>query len=135
MITNANRQILVLSYFGFVQVLCDYSNLKKQLVKIKSKHLEMIMTNEEYLLFFLPTFFYVPLGKWLNICRTWIVRACVRNLDLRVQSVYKRELWASKSAGAHSIKSFKISGCKRSAGSCTRCTRANAFPVVWYLLR
>ena len=26
---------------------------------------------------------------------------------------YKRELWASKSAGAHSTKSLKISGCKR----------------------
>ena len=26
---------------------------------------------------------------------------------------YKRELWASKSAGAHSTKSRKISGCKR----------------------
>ena len=26
---------------------------------------------------------------------------------------YKKELWASKSAGAHSTKSLKISGCKR----------------------
>ena len=26
---------------------------------------------------------------------------------------YKREFWASKSAGAHSTKSLKISGCKR----------------------
>ena len=26
---------------------------------------------------------------------------------------YKRELWASKSVGAHSTKSLKISGCKR----------------------
>ena len=26
---------------------------------------------------------------------------------------YKRELWVSKSAGAHSTKSLKISGCKR----------------------
>ena len=26
---------------------------------------------------------------------------------------YKRELWASKSAGAHSTISLKISGCKR----------------------
>ena len=26
---------------------------------------------------------------------------------------YKRELWASKSAGAHSNKSLKIIGCKR----------------------
>jgi hypothetical protein len=26
---------------------------------------------------------------------------------------YKRELWASKSAGTHSTKSLKISGCKR----------------------
>ena len=25
---------------------------------------------------------------------------------------YKRELWAPKSAGAHSTKSLKISGCK-----------------------
>ena len=30
---------------------------------------------------------------------------------------YKRELWASKSAGAHSTKSLKISGCKRSQRS------------------
>ena len=27
--------------------------------------------------------------------------------------LYKRDLWASKSAGAHSTKSLKISGCKR----------------------
>ena len=37
---------------------------------------------------------------------------------------YKRVLWTSKSAGAHSTKSLKICGCKR----CTRCTRANPFP-------
>ena len=51
---------------------------------------------------------------------------------LRVQSslFYKRELWASKSAGAHSTKSLKFSGCKRSAGLCTHCTRANAFPAI-----
>ena len=31
----------------------------------------------------------------------------------RCSLFYKRELWASKSAGAHSTKSLKISGCKR----------------------
>ena len=39
-------------------------------------------------------------------------RECVRNLDLRVQ-VHPGELWVSKSAGAHSTRSLKISGCKR----------------------
>ena len=38
-----------------------------------------------------------------------------------------------KTAGAHSTRSLKISGVQkvmfqRSVGSCTRCTRANAFP-------
>ena len=32
-----------------------------------------------------------------------IIRACVRNLDLRVLLFYKRELWASKWAGAKGI--------------------------------
>ena len=35
----------------------------------------------------------------------------------RCSVFYKRELWASKSAGAHSTKSLKISGCKRSQRS------------------
>ena len=49
---------------------------------------------------------------------------------------YKRELWASKSAGAHSTKSLKISGCKRwypkdlrVCAMCIHRTRANAFPA------
>ena len=39
-------------------------------------------------------------------------RECVRNLYLWVQ-VHPGELWVSRSAGAHSTRSFKISGCKR----------------------
>ena len=51
----------------------------------------------------------------------------------RCSLFYKRELWVSKSAGAHSTKSLKISGCKRWCTKdlrvlCTRCTRSNAFP-------
>ena len=38
-------------------------------------------------------------------------RDCVRNLDLRVQ-VHPGELLVSKSVGAHSTRSLKISGCK-----------------------
>ena len=41
------------------------------------------------------------------------VKACVRNLDLRVQSVTAIEHWASKSTGGNSTKSLKIRGCKR----------------------
>ena len=42
---------------------------------------------------------------------------------------HKRELWASKSAGAHSIKSLKISGCKRWCHKDLR-VRAPAAPVL-----
>ena len=42
---------------------------------------------------------------------------------------YKRELWASKSAGAHSTKSLKISGCKRWCPKDLR-DRAPAAPCV-----
>ena len=49
---------------------------------------------------------------------------------------YRRELWASKSAGFNSTKSLKICGCKRwcpkdlwvCAVMCTRYTCANTFP-------
>ena len=50
---------------------------------------------------------FANLGKWL-----YIFRACVRNLNLWVQ-VHPGELWVSKSAGALSTRSLKISGCKR----------------------
>jgi hypothetical protein len=44
--------------------------------------------------------------------------------------LYKRDLWASKSAGAHSTKSLKISGCKR---WCPKNLRVHA-PVLMYSL-
>ena len=46
---------------------------------------------------------------------------------------YKRELWASKSAGAHSTKSFKISGWKRWYPKDLR-VRAPAAPVLTHSL-
>ena len=46
---------------------------------------------------------------------------------------YKRELWASKSAGAHSTKSLKISGCKRWCPKDLR-VRAPAAPVLTHSL-
>ena len=46
---------------------------------------------------------------------------------------YKRELWSSKSAGAHSTKSLKISGCKRWCPKDLR-VRAPAAPVLTHLL-
>ena len=51
---------------------------------------------------------------FLRINYLYVLRACVRDLDLRVQSVlYKREFWASKSAGFNSTKILEICGCKR----------------------
>ena len=47
----------------------------------------------------------------LYIC--FSTRAFVRTLICGCSLLYKRELWASKSAGAHSDKSLKISRCKR----------------------
>ena len=52
-------------------------------------------------------------------CRHNKLRQCLLTghaLGIRIcgcSLFYKRELWASKSAGAHSTKSLKISGCKR----------------------
>ena len=46
---------------------------------------------------------------------------------------YKRELWASKSAGAHSTKSLKISGCKRWCPKDLR-VRAPAAPALTHSL-
>ena len=46
---------------------------------------------------------------------------------------YKRELWASKSAGSHSSKSLKISGCKRWCPKDLR-VRAPAAPVLTHSL-
>ena len=46
---------------------------------------------------------------------------------------HKRELWASKSAGAHSTKSLKISGCKRWCPKDLR-VRAPAAPVLTHSL-
>ena len=46
---------------------------------------------------------------------------------------YKRELWASKSAGAHSTKSLKISGCKRWCPKDLR-VRAPAAPILTHSL-
>ena len=65
-------------------------------------------------------------------------RDCVRNLDLRVQ-VHPGELLVSKSVGAHSTRSLKISGCKRWCPkdlqvSCTLCTHANAFPDILHMM-
>ena len=53
-------------------------------------------------------------------------RACVRNLDLRLQSV----LYIQESSGPQNQWVQKVMS-QRSAGSCTYCTRANAFPG-WY---
>ena len=47
---------------------------------------------------------------------------------------YKRELWASKSAGAHSTKGFKISWCKRWCSKDLR-VRAPAAPVLTHSLQ
>ena len=59
----------------------------------------------------------------------FISRECVGILDLWVQ-VHPGELWVSKQR-VHIVleasKSAVMS--QRSAGSCTRCTRANAFPA------
>ena len=46
---------------------------------------------------------------------------------------YKKEFWASKSAGAHSTKSLKISGCKRWCPKDLR-VRATAAPVLTHSL-
>ena len=46
---------------------------------------------------------------------------------------YKREHWASKSAGAHSTKSLKISGCKRWCPKDLR-VRASAAPALTHSL-
>ena len=46
---------------------------------------------------------------------------------------YKRELWASKSAGAHGTKSLKISGCKRWCPKDLR-VHAPAAPVLTHSL-
>ena len=61
-----------------------------------------------------------------------------RNLATQVHCspFYRRELWASKSAGFNSTISLKIFGCKSwcpkdlrvCAVMCTRCTCANTFP-------
>ena len=59
-------------------------------------------------------------------------RECVRNLDLRVQ-VHPEELWVSKSVGAHSTRSLKISGCKRWCPKDLR-VRAPAAPVLMHSL-
>ena len=59
-------------------------------------------------------------------------RACVRNCGC--SPFYKRGLWASKSAGAHSTKSLKISGCKRWCPKDLR-VRASAAPVLTHSLR
>ena len=47
--------------------------------------------------------------------------------------LYKRDLWASKSAGAHSTKSLKISGCKRWCPKNLR-VRAPAAPILTHSL-
>ena len=49
-------------------------------------------------------------------------RACIRNLDLRVQSFF-----IEKSSGPQNLRVQKVMP-QRSTGSCTRYTRANAFP-------
>ena len=56
----------------------------------------------------------------------------VRNLDLRVQ-VHPGELLVSKSVGAHSTRSLKISGCKRWCSKDLR-VRAPAAPVLTHSL-
>ena len=60
-----------------------------------------------------------------------IFRECIRNLDLRVQ-VHPGELWVSKQWVHIVLEASKSEVQKvmsqKSAGSCTRCTRSNAFP-------
>ena len=69
------------------------------------------------------------------VCQLYILpaRECVRNLNLRVQ-VHPEELWVSKSAGAHSTRSLKISGCKRWYPKDLR-VRAPAAPALTHSLR
>ena len=54
-------------------------------------------------------------------------------LGIWICGFYKRELWASKTAGAHSAKSLKISGCKRWCPKDLR-MRAPAAPVLTHSL-
>ena len=80
--------------------------------RISIKYILLINHHTQNLNIWHPTF--------CQFFTVFIGRKCVRNLDLRVQ-VHPEELWVSKQ------RVQKVMS-QRSAGSCTRCTRSNAFP-------
>ena len=67
-----------------------------------------------------------PLNLVKNYLICYIPRECIRNLDLLVQ--LQSVLWVFQNQRVQKVMS------QRSAVSCTRCTRSNAFPAIEFLL-
>ena len=81
---------------------------------------------------FIATIFFFCRKKWVDF------RACIRNLDLRVESILSiflyRQIMKNVSCDSRSAYLISQNLCvqkvmsQRFVGSCTRCTHSNAFP-------